>query len=125
MDILLSSSSGVPIYQQIADQVKELVLAGALKEGDVLPSIRQLARDLRISVITTKRAYEELEQAGFITTMAGKGCFVAKPDIQHLQEEHRLRAEDSLRQAVQTARLGGVTLEELQELLQLFYQEGE
>ena len=77
MDIILSNSSGKPIYEQIADQVREQILSGALSAGDALPSMRVLAKELRISVITTKRAYEELEREGFLTTVPGKGCFVA------------------------------------------------
>ena len=122
MDILLSSSSGVPIYQQIADQVKELVLAGALKEGDVLPSIRQLARDLRISVITTKRAYEELEREGFLQNIPGKGCFVAPQNRELLREAQLRRVEEFLSLAVDEARKGGFTLEELTETLNILYQ---
>lgn len=123
MDLLLSGSSGVPYYQQIVTQVKQLVVAGALEEGEMLPSIRQLARDLRVSVITTKRAYEELEQAGFLTAVAGKGFFVGAPDLTVLQEEHRIRAEELLRRGVGEARLGNLTLEQLQELMQFFYRE--
>ena len=78
MDILISNSCGRPIYQQIYNQVKNAILSGELREGDMLPSIRALAKDLRISVITTKRAYEELEQGGYIYTAAGKGCFVSQ-----------------------------------------------
>ncbi len=122
MDILLSVSSGVPYYQQIFAQVKRLVVSGTLEAGEQLPSIRQLAKDLRVSVITTKRAYEELEQAGFITTVAGKGSFVGVPDTTLIQEEHRMRAEDLLRRAVEEARLGGVPPEDLAEVLQLFYR---
>lgn len=123
MDLLLSGSSGVPYYQQIVSQIKHLVAAGSLEEGEMLPSIRQLARDLRVSVITTKRAYEELEQAGFLIAVAGKGFFVGTPDLTVLQEEHRIRAEDLLRRCVAEARLGNLNLEELQELLQFFYGE--
>lgn len=88
MDILISNSCGRPIYQQIYDQVKNAILSGELREGDMLPSIRALAKDLRISVITTKRAYEELEQGGYIYTAAGKGCFVSQKSSGMVYEEH-------------------------------------
>ena len=81
MDIILSNASGKPIYEQITDQVKEQIMAGTLSAGDALPSMRLLARDLRISVITTKRAYEELERAGFLENVPGKGCFVAPQNL--------------------------------------------
>lgn len=88
MDILISNSCGRPIYQQIYDQVKNAILSGELREGDMLPSIRALAKDLRISVITTKRAYEELERGGYIYTAAGKGCFVSQKSSGMVYEEH-------------------------------------
>ena len=88
MDILISNSCGRPIYQQIYDQVKNAILSGELREGDMLPSIRALAKDLRISVITTKRAYEELEQGGYIYTAAGKGCFRSQKELRHGIREH-------------------------------------
>ena len=88
MDILISNSCGRPIYQQIYDQVKNAILSGELCEGDMLPSIRALAKDLRISVITTKRAYEELERGGYIYTAAGKGCFVSQKSSGMVYEEH-------------------------------------
>ena len=122
MDIILSNSSGKPIYEQITDQVKEQIMAGTLAAGDALPSMRLLARELRISVITTKRAYEELERDGFLENVPGKGCFVA-PQNQELLREARLRkAEDALSQAVEEARKGGLSLEELQEMLNLLYK---
>ena len=122
MDIILSNSSGKPIYEQITDQVKEQIMAGTLAAGDALPSMRLLARELRISVITTKRAYEELERDGFLENVPGKGCFVA-PQNQELLREARLRkVEDALSQAVEEARKGGLSLEELQEILNLLYK---
>ena len=122
MDIILSNSSGKPIYQQIADQVKEQVCSGALAAGDALPSMRLLAKELRISVITTKRAYEELERDGFLENVPGKGCFVAPQNRELLREAQLRRVEDILTQAVDEARKGGIPLEELQELLNLLYQ---
>ena len=122
MDILLSNSSGKPIYQQIADQVKEQVCSGALTAGEALPSMRLLAKELRISVITTKRAYEELERDGFLENVPGKGCFVAPQNRELLREAQLRRVEDVLAQAVDEARKGGFSLSELQELLTLLYQ---
>ena len=123
MDIILSNSSGKPIYEQITDQVKAQILSGALAAGDALPSMRLLAKELRISVITTKRAYEELEREGFITTVPGKGCFVAPRNLELAREETLRRAEEQLAQAVEIAKTGGLTLEELTETLNLLYGE--
>lgn len=122
MDIILSNSSGKPIYEQITDQVKEQIMNGTLSAGDALPSMRVLARELRISVITTKRAYEELERDGFLENVPGKGCFVAPQNRELLREAQLRRVEDILTQAVDEARKGGIPLEELQELLNLLYQ---
>ena len=122
MDIILSNSSGKPIYEQIADQVKEQILAGALSAGGALPSMRVLAKELRISVITTKRAYEELERDGFLDNVPGKGCFVAPQNRELLREAQLRRVEDVLALAVDEARKGGFSLSEMQELLTLLYQ---
>ena len=122
MDIILSNSSGKPIYEQIADQVREQILSGAPSAGDALPSMRVLAKELRISVITTKRAYEELERDGFLDNVPGKGCFVAPQNRELLREAQLRRVEDILAQAVDEARKGGFSLSELQELLTLLYQ---
>ena len=122
MDIILSNSSGKPIYEQIADQVKEQILSGTLSAGDALPSMLVLAKELRISVINTKRAYEELERDGFLDNVPGKGCFVAPQNRELLREAQLRRVEDVLAQAVDEARKGGFSLSELQELLTLLYQ---
>ena len=122
MDIILSNSSGKPIYEQISDQVKEQVMTGALAAGDALPSMRLLAKELRISVITTKRAYEELEREGFLENVPGKGCFVAPQNRELLREAQLRKVEEKLSQAVDEARKGGFPLEELQEMLNLLYQ---
>ena len=121
MDIIISNSGGVPIYDQITRQMKGLILRGELKEGEALPSMRLLAKELRISVITTKRAYEELEREGFITTMPGKGCFVAPQNPELAREDALRRAEEHLSQAVDIARTAGLTLSELTETLNLLY----
>ena len=123
MDIIISNSSGKPIYEQIADQVKEQIMAGALAAGDALPSMRLLAKELRISVITTKRAYEELERDGFLENGPGKGCFVAPQNRELLREAQLRRVEEKLTQAIEEARRGAVSLEELKEMLTELYQE--
>ena len=123
MDIIISNSSGKPIYEQIADQVKEQIMAGALAAGDALPSMRLLAKELRISVITTKRAYEELERDGFLENVPGKGCFVAPQNRELLREAQLRRVEEKLTQAIEEARRGAVSLEELKEMLTELFQE--
>jgi len=121
MDIIISNSGGVPIYDQITRQMKGLILRGELKEGEALPSMRLLAKELRISVITTKRAYEELEREGFINTVPGKGCFVAPQTPELAREDALRRAEEHLSQAVDIAKTAGLTLSELTETLNLLY----
>lgn len=103
MDILLSNTSDLPIYEQITTQIKSQIINGNLDEGTLLPSIRNLAKDLRISVITTKRAYDELEREGYINTIPGKGTFVAARNIEIIKEEYLRRIEDHLRQVMQLA----------------------
>lgn len=122
MDILISNSSDHPIYEQIARQIKNLIISGELKEGDALPSMRLLAKELRISVITTKRAYEELEREGFIVTMTGKGSFVAAANIDFIKEEQLRTIEEHMQEAVNAANLSGVQLDELVEILTLIYE---
>ncbi len=123
MDIIISNSSGAPIYEQICRQVKGAVAAGKLKGGDPLPSIRALARDLRISVITTKRAYEELEREGFICTVAGKGSFVAAQNLELAKESSLRELEGHLSAALELARQIGMTLEELKNVLTVLDEE--
>ena len=123
MDIIISNSSGVPIYEQIVRQLKGLILSGQLPEGEALPSMRLLARDLRISVITTKRAYEELEREGFLTTVPGKGCFVAAQNRETRREAVLCQVEEHLSQAVDAAKAGAVELDELTEMLNTLYNE--
>lgn len=121
MDIILSNSSDDPIYAQIATQIKALIMNGTLKSGDALPSMRMLATQLRISVITTKRAYEELERDGFIETVAGKGCFVKTQNTDFLREEHMRQIENLLEKVCEQAKVCDLTLEELREMLDLMY----
>ena len=123
VDIIISNSSGKPIYEPITDPVKEQIMAGALAAGDALPSMRLLAKELRISVITTKRAYEELERDGFLENVPGKGCFVAPQNRELLREAQLRRVEEKLTQAIEEARRGAVSLEELKEMLTELYQE--
>ena len=122
LNIVISNSSGKPIYEQITNQVKAAILSGELSPGDALPSMRLLAKELRISVITTKRAYEELEREGFVETVVGKGSFVARQNRELLREARRREVEARLEQAVEAARAGGVSLAELQEMLTLLYE---
>lgn len=111
-------NSGVPIYQQIAEQLKTDILAGKLKEGEYLPSIRGLAKDLKISVITTMKAYELLEAEGLVTAAPGKGFYVNAQDSEMLREQHLRRVEESLIEAIKAARTAGMTDRELTETLQ-------
>ena len=108
MDIKISNAGGVPIYEQIVSQIKAKIIAGELREGDALPSMRLLAKELRISVITTKRAYEELEKEGFIYTVAAKGCFVAPKNTELLREEHLKQMESHLQEAIALAAACGL-----------------
>ncbi|MBO5572282.1 MAG: GntR family transcriptional regulator [Ruminococcus sp.] len=121
MDIIISNSSGEPIYQQISSQIKVLILNGTLKAGDALPSMRQLAQNLRISVITTKRAYEELERDGFIESYTGKGSFVKGQNAELLREEYLRQTENLLGQVSAKARQCDLSLDELKEMLELIY----
>ena len=123
MELIIRNSGDVPIYEQIARQVKAHILQGTLRDGDALPSMRLLARDLRISVITTKRAYEELERDGFITTVPGKGCFVAAQDPGLAREDALRRMEEKLAEAVTIGRVAGLSLEEMTEALEILYRE--
>ena len=122
MELIISNSSGKPIYEQITNQIKGLILSGELTAGEMLPSMRQLARDLHISVITTKRAYEDLERDGFLTNVPGKGCFVAQANSEVMREETLRRVQDALVQAIEIAKTGGVTAKELTELVELLYE---
>lgn len=119
MDIIISNSAGTPIYEQICAQIKGKIISGELKEGDALPSIRLLAKELRISVITTKRAYEELERDGFLVTYPGKGSFVAGKNLDLIREEHLRQIEELFGKAKALADQSGLTNDELYEMLRL------
>jgi GntR family transcriptional regulator len=123
MDIIISNSSGQPIYEQICRQIKGAVASGKLKPGEPLPSIRNLARDLRISVITTKRAYEELERDGFICTVAGKGSFVAQQDVELARESSLREIELHLQSALELSRQIELPINELQNILHVLSEE--
>lgn len=123
MEVIIRNTTNQPIYEQIYTQIKSQIIAGKLSPGEALPSIRALAKDLRISVITTKRAYEELERDGFLENVPGKGCFVAPQNRELLREAQLRRVEEKLTQAIEEARRGAVSLEELKEMLTELYQE--
>ena len=123
MNIIISNLSKDPIYEQITKQIKDNIIKGIVSEGQLLPSIRNLARELKISVITTKRAYEDLERDGFIETVIGKGSFVARKNLEFIREEHFRIVEKHLQKAVDTAKTSGMPLNELVELIKVFYEE--
>lgn len=123
MELYISNSGQEPIYAQITRQIKAKILNGELQQGDALPSIRLLAKELRISVITTKRAYEDLEADGFITTMPGRGSFVAPQNPALHQEESLKQMEEHLQHAIDAARRGGITKDEVRETLDLLWEE--
>ncbi|CEE00106.1 MULTISPECIES: GntR family transcriptional regulator [Bacillaceae] len=122
MNIIISNSANEPIYLQIINQIKSQILTGDLKEGQALPSIRSLAKELEISVITTKRAYDELEKDGFIVTVAGKGSYVAPVNTDILKEKKMKMVEQKLSETITEAKLIGMSLEELKKILELLYE---
>ena len=122
MYVTVSNASDRPIYEQIYTQIKAAILRGELREGEALPSIRALAKDLRISVITTKRAFDDLERDGFICTVQGKGSFVAVKNREMLREELLKQAEQKLLEAIEIARQGGISQQELLEMFQVLCQ---
>lgn len=123
MRILIANSSPDPIYEQIVRQIKAQIIAGELGEGAPLPSIRKLAQDLQISVITSKRAYDELEAEGLIDTVAGKGTFVAAQNAEFLREKRMKAVEEQLAAAVDDAQVAGMSLAEVREMLRLLWEE--
>ncbi|HIY09022.1 MAG TPA: GntR family transcriptional regulator [Firmicutes bacterium] len=123
MKLLLSNTSGVPIYEQLKAQIKEAILSGELAEGEALPSLRQLAKDLRISVLTVTRAYTQLEQEGFVTNVQGKGCYVLSRDNGMIREQLLRTVEQHLEQGVRAARTAGLSWEELVSMLQGQWEE--
>lgn len=123
MQIVISNSTKEPIYEQIYQQIKQQILKGELKEGQDLPSMRQLAKDLQISVITTKRAYEELEKSGFIYSIIGKGSFVAEQNLELVRERKLNAIEEKFVEIVKNGKEIGLSLSELQEILTILYRE--
>ncbi|NLO65319.1 MAG: GntR family transcriptional regulator [Firmicutes bacterium] len=125
MKIVISNHSGTPIYEQIKDQIKEAILAGELKPDDMLPSIRQLARDLKISVITTTRAYNDLEEEGFIVSVQGKGSFVLPQSKEMVRENALRKVEKGLWDAIVAAKAGRISKNEVMQMLKVLYEEDE
>ena len=122
MKIIISNRSGIPIYEQIKEQIKAAIFSGELQEDDILPSIRQLARDLKISVITTTRAYSDLEQQGFIASVQGKGCFVLPRNVELARENALHKMENGLSAAIAAARAENITKEDIIERLNLLWE---
>lgn len=123
MDIIISNSSGVALYEQIEEQIKSQIMTGELMEGDALPSMRVLAKELKISIITTKRAYEDLERDGFIYSVTGKGSFVKGINSDIVKENMKFAIQELLENAVDKAILGKVSLDEMREMLTLIYED--
>ena len=123
MNIIISNSVNLPIYEQITNQIKDMIMRGELRGGEALPSMRALAKDLHISVITTKRAYEELERSGFIHTVVGRGSFVSDANTEVMKEEQYRKIEETLTEGVRLAKQSGISCEELQEILRMVYEE--
>ncbi len=123
MELIIRNTNNQPIYEQICTQIKSQIIAGKLAPGAALPSIRTLAKDLRVSVITTKRAYDELEADGFLYTVAGKGCFVAEKNLDLIREQKLKELEDHLSAAVELAAQCGVSSGELTEMLHILQKE--
>ena len=123
MEIIIRNTTNTPIYEQIYSQLKAQIIAGTLSPGETLPSIRALAKDLKISVITTKRAYDELESEGFLYTVAGKGCFVAEKNLDLIREQQLRELENHLTAAISLAKSCGLTAEELSDMLRVLSEE--
>lgn len=125
MEIIISSNTNKPIYEQITSQMKAMIMSGELKTGEPIPSMRALAKTIHVSVITVQKAYEDLARDGFIETTVGRGSFVAAQNKDFIQEEQQKRVEEHLMQAADIARTNGIPLEKIQQLLKLFYEEVE
>jgi len=123
MNLIISNSSNTPIYEQIKEQIKSKILSNELKAGDLLPSIRNLAKDLRISVITTKNSYEELEREGYVETIPGKGTYIASKNIEIIKEEQMQKVESLIDTAVSIARISKISKKELKDMLDILYEE--
>ncbi len=123
MDIIISNSSNVPLYEQVKEQIKNKIVSNELKAGELLPSIRSLAKDLRISVITTKNAYDELEREGYVKTIQGKGTYVSNKNTELIKEEQLQKIESLMETAVSIARISDISKKEIQEMLDILYEE--
>lgn len=123
MIILIDNKSGEPIYNQIYAQIRRQIISGELKENELLPSIRGLAKDLRISFLTTKRAYDELERDGFIYTVQGKGCYVAPKNVELIREENLKKIEEHIEQIAQLSALGGISKAEVMEMINFGWED--
>lgn len=125
MNIIISNTSDKPLYMQIKEQIKEAILKGELKDGDPLPSVRAFANDLGVSVLTTRRVYDELEQEGFAVSQAGRGTFVTMGNLELLRDSKRRVVEEDMQKAIHNARLFGITKEELQKIMDILFEEEE
>lgn len=123
MDIIISNSNSLPLYEQVKEQIKNKIISNELKAGEILPSIRSLATDLRISVITTKNAYEELEREGYVETIQGKGTYVANKNTELIKEEQLQKIENLIETVVSIARISDISKKEIQEMLDILYEE--
>lgn len=123
MKIVVSNRSGVPIYEQIKEQIKEAIFSGELQEDELLPSIRGLARELKISVITTTRAYSDLEEEGFVVNVQGKGCYILPRNTELARENALHKVEDGLQNAITYAKADGISKEEVVKLLNMLWEE--
>jgi len=123
MKVLISNTSDIPLYQQIKDQIKDAILTGDLAEGDSLPSIRNFANDLKVSVLTVRRVYDELEEEGFITSRAGIGTFVSAGNLELLRDSKRRLVEQKMQDMIQTAKSLNISKEELNEMMDILYEE--
>ena len=125
LDIIISNGSSEPIYEQITSQIKAQIMSGALQPGEALPSMRALAKSIHVSVITVQKAYDTLQEEGFIETTAGKGCYVAPQNQDFYLEEQQKKIEEKFAEAITIARASGISLEKLTDLLSLMYEEDE
>ena len=123
MDIIISNSNSIPLYEQVKEQIKNKIISNELKAGEILPSIRSLAKDLRISVITTKNAYEELEREGYVETIQGKGTYVANKNTELIKEEQLQKIENLIETVVSIARISDISKKEILEMLDILYEE--
>lgn len=123
MNIIITNSSGIPIFEQIENAIKEAIFSNELKEGEMLPSVRSLANDLKISFLTVKRAYDELEKAGFIKTVQGKGSYVSPKNLDLIKEEKLKEVQDYIEKIYEVSKLSNISKEEISELFKMIFEE--